>query len=248
MEFERIADTKRLNFIIDVLRTRLPQGAEVLDVGCGNGVISRSLGKEGFRVRGIDISEKTIEKAKALNTFPNVNFEVLSAENLVATGHKYYAVICSEVIEHLNNPGVLISTLHELLHENGVLIVTVPNGKGPRETFVTKPIISLQKKNNWAWKAVQKMKSLFGYRGTTVQSDADDLTHVQFFTKKTLLQLAEKHKFKVVRFGKTNFIEDVFPFSMLTKRIPVLQKWDCALAEKLPESFTGGFVSVWERK
>lgn len=247
MEFERFADVKRLNFITDVLRKRLPQGAEVLDVGCGNGVISRALGEKGFNVRGIDISEKTIARAKELNKFPNVRFEAVSAEKLVADGVRYHAVICSEVLEHLNDPGILLKTLHQSLHPDGVLIVTVPNGNGPRELFVTRPVISMQKKNNWLWKLVQKVKSGLGYKGTTVQSSADDLTHIQFFTRKSLSKLAADNKFSIERFGKTNFVEDVFPFSLLTKKIKPLQKFDCAVAEILPYSFTGGFVSVWKK-
>jgi ubiquinone biosynthesis O-methyltransferase len=247
MEFERIADIKRLNFITEVLKKRLPEGAEVLDVGCGNGVISRSLGERGFNVRGIDISEKTIARARELNKFPNVRFEAVSAEQLVADGNRYHAVICSEVLEHLNDPGKLLKVLHESLHPDGVLIVTVPNGKGPRETFVTKPVIRMQKKNGWVWKTVQKIKSALGYKGTTVQSSADDLTHIQFFTQKTLTKLANDNKFSIEQFGKTNFVEDVFPFSMLTKRVKALQKFDCAVAEVLPYSFTGGFVSVWKK-
>src|SRR4051812_23951872 len=195
MEFQRFADIKRLNFIIEALKSKLPQGAEVLDVGCGNGVISRSLGEQGFRVKGIDISEKTIEKARALNRFPNVRFDVISAEQLVADGNKYHAVICSEVLEHLNEPGKLLNVLYQTLHDDGILIVTVPNGKGAREVFVTKPVISLQKKNNWTWRFVKKMKSFFGYKGTTAQTDADDLTHIQFFTKASLEKLAADNKF-----------------------------------------------------
>lgn len=248
MEFERIADIKRLNFIIDVLGKRLPSGAEVLDVGCGNGVISRSLGEKGFTVKGVDVSAKAIARARELNTFPRVKFDVVSAEQLVADGHRYHAVICSEVLEHLNDPGKLLNVLYQLIHEDGVLIVTVPNGKGPRELLVTRPVIALQKKNNWMWKGVQKMKTAFGYKGTTVQSSADDLTHIQFFTKSTLEQLASSNRFSIVRFGKTNFIEDVFPFSFLTKKIKALQKFDCAVAELLPFGMTGGFMTVWEKK
>ena len=247
MEFERIADIKRLNFIIEILEKRLPSGAEVLDVGCGNGVISRSLGEKGFTVKGIDVSEKAIGRAQELNKYPNVRFEVISAEKLVADGHRYHAVICSEVLEHLNDPGKLLNVLHQLLHQDGVLIVTVPNGKGARELLVTRPVIALQKKNNWMWKGVQKMKTAFGYKGTTVQSSADDLTHIQFFTKSSLRQLANATRFSIVRFGKTNFIEDVFPFSFFTKRIKALQKFDCAIAELLPDRLTGGFMTVWEK-
>jgi 2-polyprenyl-3-methyl-5-hydroxy-6-metoxy-1,4-benzoquinol methylase len=247
VEFERIADIKRLDFIIDVLRSRLPIGAEVLDVGCGNGVISRSLGEKGFNVQGVDVSEKAIEKAKSLNKFSNVKFDVVSAEQLVANGQQYHAVICSEVLEHLNEPNKLLKVLHEILKEDGVLIVTVPNGKGPREVLVTKPVITLQKKNNWLWKLVQKTKKLFGYSGTTVQSAADNLTHIQFFTKSSLEELAKKTQFSIVRFGKTNFIDDVFPFSFFTKKIKLLQKWDSSLAEKLPYRLTGGFLTVWKK-
>ena len=248
MEFTRFADIKRLNFITETLKDTLPKGSIVLDVGCGNGVISRSLGELGYNVFGIDVSEKAVAKATQLNTFPNVNFKVLSAEQLVAEGKLYDAVVCSEVLEHLNQPETLLKTLRQSLTPQGILIVTVPNGHGPRETFVTKPIISLQKKNNLSWKIIQNIKSILGYKGTTVQSDASDLTHIQFFTKQSLQQLADKNGFTITKMGKTNFIDDVFPFSLVTKRISFLQKLDCRVAELLPYNYTGGFVSIWQKK
>ncbi len=247
MEFERIADIKRLNFIVDALRIRFPEGSKVLDVGCGNGIISRNVGAAGFTVKGIDVSAKAIAKATEANTLPNVTFEVRSAEALAADGHQYEAVICSEVLEHLNEPGKLIQVLHKLLVPTGILIVTVPNGRGPREMLVTRPVISLQKKNNWLWKGLSRLKSVLGYSGTTIQSSAEDLTHVHFFTKRSLRELAGNNNFRIVRFGKTNFIEDVFPFSFFSRRVKGLQRLDCALAELLPHQLTGGFVTVWEK-
>jgi ubiquinone/menaquinone biosynthesis C-methylase UbiE len=247
MEFERVADVKRLKFILETLKAELPHGAEVLDVGCGNGVISRNLGAQKFNVKGIDVSEKAIAKAKDLNNFSNVKFEVKSAEELVADGTRYHAIICSEVLEHLNEPARLLSVLHEVLHKDGVLIVTVPNGNGPRELLVTRPVIALQKSNGPLWKVIKSFKESLGYRGQTVQSSADDMTHIQFFTKPSLQNLAASTKFNIVRFGKTNFIEDVFPFSFLSKKVKILQSWDCALAERLPYQLTGGFVSVWKK-
>lgn len=247
-EFERISDIKRLEFIAKVLSESLPEGATVLDVGCGNGIISRSLGRKGFNVLGIDVSDKAIEKAKSLNDLSNVRFQLMSAEQLAVSNEKYHAVVCSEVLEHLNEPHKLLNVLYQSLRNEGVLIVTVPNGKGPREVFITKPVQSLREKNNWLWKFVQWLKNLFGYGGTTVQSSADDLTHIQFFTKKSLEQLASYTSFKIVRFGKTNFVEDVFPFSLFTKRIKFLQKLDCAIAERLPYTLNGGFVTVWKKK
>ena len=246
--FTNYSDVKRLKFILDSLRENIPPCGNVLDVGCGNGIITRSLGKAGFKVNGIDISEKAIEKAKFANDLPNVKFTVVSAEELAVSPHRYDCVICSEVLEHLNQPQDLLKVLYQSLEEDGIMIVTVPNGQGPRELFITRPIITMQKKNNLLWKFVQRLKTALGYTGTTVQSDAADLTHIQFFTKKSLNTLAEDNLFQIKKMGKTNFVENVFPFSIITKRIILLQKFDCIVADLLPYSFTSGFVSVWKKQ
>lgn len=246
-EYERLADRKRLDFITGFLQSSLPSYAKILDVGCGNGVISRHLGKFGFNVTGIDVSDKTIDKATALNTFSNVKFIKKSAEELMATGEQYDAIICSEVLEHLDNPESLLKVLNKTLSQNGKLIITVPNGKGPRESLVTKPILKLRNKNNWLWKLIVKIKQMLGYRGTTTQSAADNLDHVQFFSRKDIQQLSAKNNLKITKFGKANFVEDVFPFSFFAKRIKLLQKIDCKMADILPYYFTGGFFFVCEK-
>jgi len=246
-EYDRIADRKRVNFIADVLQASLPASARILDVGCGNGVISRHLGRLGFQVLGIDVSDKTIEKARSVTSLPNVVFQQKSAEELVASGERYDAVICSEVLEHLTDPGALLKVLYATLKEDGKLIVTVPNGKGPRESFVTKPFLRMRTRNGWLWRTVNKLKNALGYKGTTVQSAADNLDHIQFFSKSDLEKLSREHQFKITKFGKANFLEDVFPFSFFAKRMPFLQRMDCKIADVLPTRFTGGFFSVWEK-
>ncbi len=241
------SDIKRLKYILTSLQKNVPANASVLDVGCGNGLISMSMGKAGYNVYGIDISEKSIEKAKANNTLSNVKFDTVSAEEFSANTAQYDAVVCSEVLEHLHDPSQLLKVLYRAVKDDGILIVTVPNGKGLRESLITKPVIRLQKKNNWQWRALNKFKSGLGYKGTTLQSDADDLTHIQFFTRKSLTKLAADNGFSVIDFGKTNFVENVFPFSFVANRVKVFQKIDCAVAEVLPYSFTGAFVSVWKK-
>ena len=118
-EYDRIADRKRVDFISRELTNSIGTKGRVLDVGCGNGVISRHLGKAGFNVLGIDVSEKTIELANARTQLPNVRFLKMSAEELVASGEKYDAVICSEVLEHLHDPGSLLGVLYQSLAETG---------------------------------------------------------------------------------------------------------------------------------
>lgn len=245
--YDRIADQKRLKFITDAVREKIGENGRVLDVGCGNGIISLHLGKSGFDVTGIDVSEKTIEIAKKNNPFSNVQFKVQSAEDLVASGEKFDVIVCSEVLEHLSNPGSLLSVLSQSLDDHGILIVTVPNGKGPREALVTRPVLRMRKNNGLLWKFITRTKRLLGYTGTTVQSGADNLDHVQFFTRKDLRRLSREHNFKIIRFGKANFIEDVFPFSFFAKRFKFLQRIDCKVADYLPYAFTGGFFSVWKK-
>ena len=246
MEFQRYTDQKRLQFISSMLRQSITNGAEVLDIGCGNGIISRSLGAAGFNVLGVDVSEKAIEKAQSLNKLSNVRFEVKSAEQLVVDGQQYEAIICSEVLEHLHQPEVLLKVLRQILKENGILIVTVPNGKGGRELFVTRPVQAIMKYFPFCWKVLNNVKHMLGYKGTTVQSDADDLAHVQFFTIETLSALARSGGFRIAHWGKSNFVEDVFPFSLLTTRLRRLQQADCRLADLLPLRMTGGFFTVWK--
>lgn len=246
MEFIRFTDEKRLKFIAQTIEQSIVKGAQVLDIGCGNGIISRRLGEMGFNVLGVDVSEKAIATANSLNKSSNVRFEVKSAEQLVADGQKYEAIICSEVLEHLHQPDNLLKVLRIILAERGVLIVTVPNGQGGRELFVTKPVQALMNNFPRIWRWLSKIKSVLGYKGTTIQSDADDLSHIQFFTVKSLGLLASESGFRIVQWKKSNFIEDVFPVSFITKRVRVLQKLDCSIAEALPLRLTGGFMTVWQ--
>ena len=88
---------------------------------------------------------------------------------------------------------------------------------------------------------------MLGYSGTTVQSAADNLDHIQFFSKDDLEKLSQLYGFRITGFGKSNFMEDVFPFSLFAKRLVFLQKLDCKIADMLPYNFTGGFFTVWEK-
>lgn len=246
--YTRYADIKRLEFIKTKLAQFIPVNGTVLDVGCGNGIISLQLGKQGYQVHGIDMSDKSIENAKRKNPFSNVTFSVVDAETLRASGQRYNAIVCSEVLEHLHQPAGLVTQLHEILDDNGILLVTVPNGKGPRESLVTKPFLRLRKKNNWVWRSVVGLKKSLGYSGTTIQSDNDNLDHIQFFTRKQLRSLSQENGFVIDAIQSSNFVDDIFPISLLTKRSVALQKMDSKFADVLPTSFTGGYLMVWKKK
>jgi len=244
--YERIADKKRLDFIIDNINYHLSNHGEILDVGCGNGIISINLGRYGYMVWGIDTSDVAISKARVLNTYSNVNFEAVSIEDFLLEGKTFDAIICSEVLEHLHHPNVLIRKILKGLKPSGILIVTVPNGQGPREFLVTRPIQFLSKKKSII-KIISSIKKILGYKGTTIQSDAENLTHLQFFTRKKLLKLAVEERFKIIKFGHSNFIDDVFPVSFFANRIIAFQKMDCKFADYLPHKLVGGYFMVCKK-
>lgn len=243
-EFTEVVDIKRLNFIADIIQTYLHPGAKILDVGCGNGNISRGIGSLGYNVTGIDFSEGAIRYAKSKNTLPNVQFKVCSAEE-VTDGDQFDAVICSEVLEHLHHPDGLMKTLATILRQGAILIATVPNGIGPRELLVTRPVQKMS--NSWLGNVINQSKKVLGYSNSTVQSQSEDLTHVQFFTKHAITSLIKRHGFDMLQFGHSNFVEKVFPYSMLTRRVRSLSKIDNAVIDYLPSVLASGFNTAWRK-
>ncbi|MBI3520561.1 MAG: class I SAM-dependent methyltransferase [Bacteroidetes bacterium] len=246
INYERAEDLKRLEFIQTNLNKLGDRTLRVLDVGCGNGNISRYIGSKGHDVLGIDISEATINKAISLTQMPNVRFKNIAAEELIAAAEIFDLVICSEVIEHLDAPSTVVKALSGLINKNGILIVTVPNGFGPRELFITKPLQWMKSKTPFIYKAVNSFKRALGFSGATVQSDAENLTHVQFFTKRSLINLISKNGLKLIQFRPSNFMEGVFPYSLLAKRSNRLQSLDCWMADQLPDQMASGFMSAWQ--
>lgn len=246
-EFERQADIKRLRFITDNLLKHLYKDANILDVGCGNGIISRHLADVGFNVLGIDVSKKAILKAKSIKESYNLKFEVKDANELAESKFKYKGIVCSEVLEHLENPKLFLNSIYKLLDQDGILIITVPNGFGPREVLITKPMQFISSENTRLSTVIRGLKKSLGYSGETIQSSADDLSHIQFFSLADFKHLASDTNFEIIKMGKTDFLEEVFPFSLFARRVIFLQKIDCAIADILPLSLNGGFFSVWKK-
>src|SRR5690606_34933218 len=112
---------------------------------------------------------------------PNVTFQMIDAQQFVSV-RTFDAIICSEVLEHLEDYQTLISYATKLLNPNGVFVVTVPNGYGPRETLISKPVQALIKYG--FEKPLSRLKKKLGFGKGTIQSSNPDLTHIQFFSKK----------------------------------------------------------------
>ncbi|KAJ8598318.1 hypothetical protein CTAYLR_007546 [Chrysophaeum taylorii] len=87
-------------------------GASVLDVGCGGGLLSRALAKRGAHVTGIDASSSAIAAAAAASSNDDVELIVGEAEHL--EGREFDVVCALEVIEHVADAALFVRTLGRL--------------------------------------------------------------------------------------------------------------------------------------
>ena len=107
------------------------KGGRALDVGCGTGRISILLAKRGFKVDAVDIEPKVIDIAKKLASEANVdvNFSISDFAQKTDPNEKelYDLIVCSEVLEHVENYKNIIRNMYNWLKRDGILIITVPH-------------------------------------------------------------------------------------------------------------------------
>lgn len=113
------------------VRTATPlTGLDILDVGCGGGILSEPLARLGADVLGIDASEPAISAAKQHRTPELVNLQYLCAviEDIASVGSlKFDAVIASEVIEHVGEQGSFVKSCASLLKPKGSIFFSTIN-------------------------------------------------------------------------------------------------------------------------
>ena len=100
----------------------------ILDVGCGGGLISEPLSRLGANVTGIDASEKNIKIAKLHSAKSNLNIRYLnkSPENFNEY-EKFDIILNLEIVEHVENVQLFIDSCHKLLKKNGIMFTATLN-------------------------------------------------------------------------------------------------------------------------
>ncbi|MCV2502252.1 MAG: bifunctional 2-polyprenyl-6-hydroxyphenol methylase/3-demethylubiquinol 3-O-methyltransferase UbiG [Candidatus Lightella neohaematopini] len=102
----------------------------ILDVGCGGGILSESMALEGANVTGIDISSKLINIAKShmiINKL-KINYVQQTIEEHTNSHKNMYDIItCMEVLEHTNQPIKLINQCAQLVKPGGKVFFSTIN-------------------------------------------------------------------------------------------------------------------------
>ncbi|MFL6593449.1 MAG: bifunctional 2-polyprenyl-6-hydroxyphenol methylase/3-demethylubiquinol 3-O-methyltransferase UbiG, partial [Luteimonas sp.] len=106
------------------------RGARVLDLGCGGGLLSEALAREGAHVTAIDLAPDLVRIAKLhrLESGVEVDYRLSSTEALAAAEPDRYDVItCMEMLEHVPDPASVLRACAMLLKPGGRLFVSTLN-------------------------------------------------------------------------------------------------------------------------
>ncbi len=117
----------RLGYVAQ--RTTL-QGARVLDVGCGAGLLSEAMAGEGAQVTALDLAPELVKVARlhGLETGVKVDYRLQSVESLAEEmPGQFDAITCMEMLEHVPDPGSIIRACTTLLRPGGRLFLSTLN-------------------------------------------------------------------------------------------------------------------------
>jgi 2-polyprenyl-6-hydroxyphenyl methylase/3-demethylubiquinone-9 3-methyltransferase len=104
------------------------EGLNILDIGCGGGLISEPMARLGANVTGIDASEKNIKIASLHSKKNNlkINYLNTSPENLKIF-QKFDVILNLEIVEHVDNLDLYIESCQKLLKKNGLMFTATLN-------------------------------------------------------------------------------------------------------------------------
>ncbi len=227
-EYGSYAELKKLVKIIKLIkdytneRKFKPNEVNMLDIGCGPGDISLPLAAEGYNLIGVDLNNEVIAEANKRAKRVNINNCSFLTKDILDylqnIKDKIHIIIAADVLEHLKEPQTLCEAVLKKLVNNGIFILTIPNGYGALELFINTPTRIIRK--------------IFGIK---VEAGYD---HVQRFTFQGIKRLLVESGFQPVKFiGPIDFFS---PFPFLNRSI--LARLDLKISEVIPKYLANRWI------
>ncbi len=170
--------------------------SSVLEVGCHNGDFSRWLQHDGFQVTGLEINPVALEQARPyLHQAICADIESETAWQQLQ-GQTFDAILFEHVLEHLANPWQVLTRAKELLRDQGIVIIALPN----------------------ICNADTRFRILFGAFDYT-ETGIMDRTHLRFFNRITADQMIQQAGLRVEEYFSP---WQVNPIREFVDHLPVL--------------------------
>lgn len=122
----------RLNYICEQAKGLF--GKNVLDVGCGGGILAEAMAKQGAKVTGIDMSTAPLKVAKqhCQENGLVIDYQQITVENFLIQHstlqqEKFDVITCMEMLEHVPDPSSIIFACKSLLKPDGILFLSTIN-------------------------------------------------------------------------------------------------------------------------
>ena len=171
-----------------ILSERNFSNLEHLDIGCGNGFITKIINKFFKKTTGIDLSNEGIKLAKKKSKkIKNLNFLNIAPEKLIKKNIKFDVITTIEVIEHQYDPFEFMSNIEKLSKKNGYVLITTPY-----HGYIKNLILSLL--------------GLMDNHFTALWTHG----HIKFFSIKSLKKLISNYNFDI---EEINFSGRLYPLS-----------------------------------
>ena len=180
-EFKPLHDINPLR--LDFINERVDlKGKNVLDVGCGGGILSESLANRGANVTGIDLGQAPLSVARLhlKESNLNVDYQCISAEDFAEQQPGTFDVItCMEMLEHVPDPASVITACARLVKPGGHVFFSTINRNPkawllaivgaeyilnmlPRGTHEYRKLIKPSELSSWARHADLSVRELTG--------------------------------------------------------------------------------------
>jgi 2-polyprenyl-6-hydroxyphenyl methylase/3-demethylubiquinone-9 3-methyltransferase len=106
------------------------KGRQVLDVGCGGGILAESMALVGAEVIGIDLAEKSLQVARlhGLETGVQVDYQAIAVETLAQQRPGTFDIVtCMEMLEHVPDPAAIVRACATLAKPGGWVFFSTLN-------------------------------------------------------------------------------------------------------------------------
>jgi len=198
--FLRHIELQRIRTVLKILNSS--SKGSVLDVGCGDGTLIKKI--KGKKIVGIDASKTAVKIAREnLRGKRNVVIKRMNAERLDLPTESFDRIVCTEVLEHVQKPGDVISEMLRVLKKDGYAVITIPNEKNVKKI-----------KNSL------KRLGMMNVFLDGISKDCSEEWHIHEFSREMFKKLAEK-KFRI---EKTKAIPNfLVPIWFMFKCKPIKQ-------------------------